>query len=64
MAVKDRYGNNIRRSDRVKDLRPETDHDEGTAVGTYGLQVAVNWDNGEEEQVRATDLRVQGRSMR
>lgn len=65
MAVKDRYGNNIRRGGRVTDLREGTGRRrEGAAVATYDRQVVVQWDDGEEEQVRAADLRSESQGFR
>jgi hypothetical protein len=55
MAVKDRYQNNLRVNDRVKDLR-ESEMGEGMVVGTYAPNAIVKWDSGEEETVRASDL--------
>lgn len=63
--MKDRYNNNLRRGDKVKDLRPETHHT-GELVGTgLGSNVLVKWeDSGEEELVNATDISLaKGRRM-
>ena len=55
MTIKDKYGNNIRRSDRVKDARPEM-RQEGTVNGTYDKSASVEWDSGEEESVMGHQL--------
>lgn len=55
MSVKDRYQNNLRVNDRVKDLR-EADMGEGTVVGTYSPNAIIRWEDDEEETVRASDL--------
>lgn len=55
MAQKDRYGNNLRRQDRVNDLR--ADHkQEGVVLMTAGRGVEVEWEDGSTEIVRAADL--------
>lgn len=63
--IKDKFGKNIRRNDRVRDARPDMKQ-EGTITGTFtgsavgGRQpapsAAVEWDDGEEETIRGVDL--------
>lgn len=56
MSQKDRYGVNLRRGDRVKDLRPDSNK-EGEFIGSGIAGFAlVQWDDEVEEKVRAVDL--------
>lgn len=59
MTEKDRFGNNLRRGCRVRDLRTDSKLD-GTYLGA-GLKgkVLVQWDDHEEEElVNATAILV------
>lgn len=54
--TKDKYGNNLRRQDRVKDLRPDS-RLEGEVVATAGAMAIVAWDPlGIEESVMGEEL--------
>lgn len=54
--IKDKYGNNLRRQDRVKDLRPDSGL-EGEVIATAGSMAIVIWDpDGTEESVLGEDL--------
>ena len=67
MSEKDRFGNNLRRGCRVRDLRNDGG---GKVDGTYlgaGLEgkVLVQWDDQEEEElVLATSILVIERRFR
>lgn len=50
MAAKDKYDNNIRMGNRVRDLREE-ENGEGEVQGTDGNFILVQWDGGDEERV-------------
>lgn len=55
MAAKDKYGNNLRRGNHVKDLRQDSNL-EGEVVGTDGQYALVHWTESEEERVHGSDL--------
>jgi hypothetical protein len=63
MAAKDRYNNNLRRGDRVSDLRADS-RQEGEVVGTDGRAVLVQWDGGQEERLRGADLVLASKRFR